>query len=72
MANDDDDKTLREKVERRAYQRFSDRGCQHGSDLDDWLAAEREVLAEIERAKPDEPGVASPNPKTRRKGGARG
>lgn len=72
MASDDEDKTLRDEIERRAYQRFCDRGCQSGSDLDDWLAAELEVLAEIERAKPDEPGVASPNPKTRRKRVARG
>ena len=71
MASDDEDKTLRDEIERRAYQRFCDRGCQSGSDLDDWLAAELEVLAEIERAKPDEPGVASPNPKTRRKRVAR-
>ncbi len=29
---------------RRAYEYFLDRGCQHGSDLDDWLEAEREIL----------------------------
>jgi hypothetical protein len=30
-------------IARRAYQRFEERGREHGHDLDDWLEAEREV-----------------------------
>ncbi len=37
---------LHDEIARRAYDRFCERGCFHGADLDDWLAAEREVLAE--------------------------
>lgn len=35
-----------EDIEKRAYQRYCDRGCAPGGDLDDWLAAERELLSE--------------------------
>jgi hypothetical protein len=28
----------------RAYQLFLERGCHHGRELDDWLAAERELV----------------------------
>ena len=31
-------------VEQRAYERFVARGGMHGSDLEDWLEAERDVL----------------------------
>jgi HSP20 family molecular chaperone IbpA len=34
-------------VARRAYQRFRARGGKGGRELDDWLAAEREVLPEL-------------------------
>ena len=30
-------------IARRAFELFCARGCQHGSDLDDWLRAEREL-----------------------------
>jgi hypothetical protein len=30
-------------VARRAYQRFEERGAEHGRDMDDWLEAEREL-----------------------------
>ncbi|MGE3843086.1 MAG: DUF2934 domain-containing protein [Vicinamibacterales bacterium] len=40
------DRPLHDEIARRAYARFCERGCCHGADLDDWLAAEREVLAE--------------------------
>ena len=39
------DDSVREQIARRAYERFCDRGCAHGADVDDWVAAEREVLA---------------------------
>ena len=30
-------------ISRRAYERFLDRGAEHGHDVDDWLEAEREL-----------------------------
>ena len=55
------DEVVREEIARRAYCRFCDRGGAHGSDIEDWLAAEREVLAEHE--KPAEiPEKAPANP----------
>jgi hypothetical protein len=33
-----------ERVSRRAYQRFEERGGEHGRDLEDWLEAERELM----------------------------
>jgi hypothetical protein len=33
-------------VERRAYQRFIERGGEHGHDMDDWFDAERELHAQ--------------------------
>lgn len=37
-------------IESRAYERFGERGYQHGYALDDWLKAEREVLGQIPAA----------------------
>jgi hypothetical protein len=31
-------------VAQRAYERYEERGREHGRDLDDWLEAERELL----------------------------
>ncbi len=31
-------------IAKRAYQLFERRGCAHGFDLDDWIAAEKELL----------------------------
>jgi hypothetical protein len=33
----------REQIERRAYALFVSRGCQHGRDVEDWLAAEAKL-----------------------------
>jgi hypothetical protein len=33
-----------ERIARRAYERFEERGREHGRDLEDWLEAERELL----------------------------
>lgn len=46
MADASGNDTVREEIARRAYKRFCDRGCAHGADRDDWLAAEGEVIAE--------------------------
>ena len=35
----------------KAFAYYCERGCQHGSDLDDWLRAERELLGGL-AAKP--------------------
>ena len=43
MADQTENEALREEIARRAYAKFCDRGCVHGSDTDDWLAAEQEV-----------------------------
>ncbi len=33
-----------EAIARRAYELFQSRGMSHGRDVDDWLAAERELI----------------------------
>ena len=40
---------LEEQVRRRAYDLYIRRGCECGSELDDWLKAEREILTSEER-----------------------
>ena len=42
--------TLEEQIRRRAYQLYEARGREDGRDLDDWLQAEREVLATQRKA----------------------
>jgi hypothetical protein len=32
-----------EDVARRAYEKYCERGCEDGHDMEDWLSAEREV-----------------------------
>ena len=39
----DTDGLRQQRIEQRAYERFVARGCAHGHDLEDWLAAEAEV-----------------------------
>lgn len=36
-------------IELRAYQIFLQRGAAHGHDIDDWLTAERQVLAGLKK-----------------------
>lgn len=36
---------LEEEIRRRAYEIFEERGCTPGNEHEDWLRAEREVLA---------------------------
>jgi hypothetical protein len=38
---------LNERIARKAYELYEQRGWQHGHDLDDWLEAERMILAEM-------------------------
>jgi len=39
-----------EDVRMRAYQRYLDRGGDHGADFDDWLKAERDLQQKPERS----------------------
>jgi hypothetical protein len=41
-----DPQVLYQQIAERAYQRFLERNRFHGHDLEDWLEAERTVLAE--------------------------
>ena len=46
--------TIEERIRRRAYELYVLRGNQSGSELDDWLQAEEEVLrAQEETIEPD-------------------
>ena len=47
------DEQVRHRIAQRAYELYERRGCCHGCDLDDWLEAERLVLAESQTANPD-------------------
>ena len=40
-----DSDVLREEIQLRAYYRYCERGCAPGADVNDWLAAEQEVVA---------------------------
>jgi hypothetical protein len=44
----------RERVARRAYELYLSRGGSHGSDWEDWLAAERELIPNRGRDDADE------------------
>lgn len=36
---------LREQIAKRAYELYLERGCRQGCDVEDWVDAEREMLA---------------------------
>ena len=44
-----------EKVAMRAYQKWVQRGCTHGHDMQDWVEAEKELRSEM-----GSPGMAPP------------
>ena len=39
----DTEHARRQRIEQGAYERFVSRGCVHGHDVEDWLAAESEL-----------------------------
>ncbi len=39
---------LRERIAQKAYELYQNRGATHGRNVDDWLEAERLVLAQLE------------------------
>jgi hypothetical protein len=61
--------SLKELIEKRAYQLFLDRGGEHGYHIEDWLQAEKEIIIQLEKdlalraaTVPAEPGAASEKP----------
>ena len=36
-----------DRVQKKAYELYEDRGCAHGCDLEDWFTAEKIVEAEL-------------------------
>jgi hypothetical protein len=42
----------REEIEKRAYELYLARGCESGRDVEDWLAAERELTIQHELVAP--------------------
>ena len=49
-----DQLSLEERIRRRAYELYIERGSQCGSDLDDWLQAEEQILRAGADARVDE------------------
>jgi hypothetical protein len=45
------DASLRNRIEKRAYEIFLHRGAQPGHHFDDWVKAEKEIMAEISKEK---------------------
>jgi hypothetical protein len=45
--------SIRDKVEKRAYELFLARGGENGYAIQDWLQAEKELHIEIDRKKPN-------------------
>src|SRR5271169_712525 len=43
MPDTNDKRPTREQIEQRANQRYLERGCRSGDELEDWLAAEKEL-----------------------------
>ncbi len=43
-----DDKLLHQRIAEKAHELYECRGCCHGRDLEDWLEAEKLVVADIE------------------------
>jgi hypothetical protein len=42
---------MRERISRKAYELWQERGCRDGQDLEDWLDAEVIVMEEIHEAR---------------------
>jgi hypothetical protein len=41
--------SIKEMIEKRAYELFLDRGGVHGYHIEDWLQAEKEIVAQLEK-----------------------
>ncbi|MBN2038093.1 MAG: DUF2934 domain-containing protein [Chitinispirillaceae bacterium] len=59
--------SIKERIERRAYQLFLKRNGAHGYHMEDWVQAEKEIAAEIAAEKKSEkkasaaPAMAAPS-----------
>jgi hypothetical protein len=53
------------EIARRAYRRYQERGGGEGRELDDWLAAQREVQAESKEADREDQQAPAASPKRR-------
>jgi len=53
------DEEMRRRIAARAYGLYLERGARHGQDVQDWLDAERQVLAET-RPRPEAERRAAP------------
>ncbi|MFP4013779.1 MAG: DUF2934 domain-containing protein [Chitinispirillaceae bacterium] len=63
--------SVREMIEKRAYELFLNRNGEHGYHIQDWIQAEKDVMAELEKKSASEAKVekhrekaAEPAPKT--------
>ena len=63
--------TLRQEIQLRAYYRYCERGCGPGYELDDWVAAEREVLTLHAEPAPSDAEASADHRAERRGGRAR-
>jgi len=70
--------SVRARIAKRAYELYREHGEEHGRDLDNWLAAEKEVLAFPRPAdnnghgkRPAPERGTTTTMRTRKKGGAR-
>lgn len=64
------DEELHRRIAQTAYERYLNRGQIHGHDLDDWLDAERLVVAELgARVKTTRPRRPMAGPRTGRQAG---
>jgi len=57
------DSVLRSRIEKKAYEIFLHRGAQPGFHFDDWVRAEKEVMAEISKEKSGKAPAAAPEKK---------
>lgn len=62
--------SVREMIEKRAYELFLKRNGEHGYHIQDWIQAEKDVMAELEKksaseakVEPQEKAAAQPAPK---------
>jgi hypothetical protein len=64
-------KVTHDRIAMRAYDKWLQRGCPHGSDQQDWLEAEAELTAEVHRTgapsaarpmTPPRPAAPAPQP----------
>jgi hypothetical protein len=56
------DAVLKNRIEKRAYEIFLHRGAQPGHHFDDWVKAEKEIMAELAKEK-----AAKPKPSFQKK-----